>query len=1191
MPTGKQLSFIHGELSPALRFKTNLAEYASGLAKLYNKIVRKAGGVSNRSGFRHMYTPTFQAGLSQLGRVKLFAAQLPLDTDETDVKTVIILMPSNTGETPEVYSTGNIVSGLSNNAANFTLTNTKVSQYKNTLVISNGEWSWAWYRVDTPDRIATNLMLGPAKVASSTPTCSVVSVAYAPTLGYLMQKPVVYAIYQVLKSGAEVLYHLETELTTHASGYIQPIEPYVGANAGCRNEVSILLDSDASVKHYNVYRATRDDTTGSSSVEIANWGLVGRIPKPASDRTVKFNDFIETPDFTVTPPDEDYLYGTIGRQLALSRRVGHYQQRRVVVPNPSYSNLDEGSVAVSNIGTPEMMDTGRVFTPTGAFDFKTPIGEQGRVLATLELERLVLFTESAVIVIQGGERGVLTPTEVNPKVVSRVGCSNLVHPISIGSRGFYVSRSGERVMLIEFDIDDTVRVIDISTRSDHLLEKAPIVDMTFTSGKEDILWCLHEDGTLLSCVITENGRNFGWSTHETNGFIESIVKLPWDKVWPVTTRERDNKTYESLAISVVRNGVRYIESLAPREDVTPEQKCYVDNAASFGTRLVYNRGAGYYEVEHTDAKNYQINITGGTLWNNTETLTLTDVDGNQVFSGLTSGVKIFFYYDDADGVQQTMTFTQTGYTNADVITGTVDKDVPAELRDATTLAASDMAERHTRWLFAYTSFNRASGNYNSNWANGVDLERFIGQSISVFADDVILSSPNNPNQPTLSIAASSSYEFAMMTTSQGLGNDNSFDIFITSNGIIYACTAGGFGISHDGGFNFVNRTTADGLGDNVCGAVALDSNDYIYVATFGGLSISTTAGGTFTNKTTSDGLGANDCNDVVVDSADDIYVGTSGGLSISTNGGTSFTNKTTAAGLGHNTVNGVFVDGNLDIYAATNGGISVSTNAGTSFTNYTTSNGLPSNTCYCSYVKANGDMYVGTISGLAFSSDGGTTFSYVTTTEGLGNNTVYDVHVDETTGYIYAATPAGLSISTDGGTSYTNYDSDEGHAGTAWIKGMYVDEANNGVYTASSYGCALFKKHATLTLPSAVAWGFVGLPYESEMETLDLDTADERTFTDSKKLINEVGIAFHETKGGFVGQTESGVTEPIDVNEMEEIISREDETFEEVTKNINQHISQDLPAHWERTGRVLIKQVDPAPMTVLAVYPKGVVGS
>lgn len=125
---------------------------------------------------------------------------------------------------------------------------------------------------------------------------------------------------------------------------------------------------------------------------------------------------------------------------------------------------------------------------------------------------------------------------------------------------------------------------------------------------------------------------------------------------------------------------------------------------------------------------------------------------------------------------------------------------------------------------------------------------------------------------------------------------------------------------------------------------------------------------------------------------------------------------------------------------------------------------------------------------------------------------------------------------------------------------------------------------ASITLPDYYTYGYIGAPYTSEFETMDLETADSRTLTDSHKLINAVGVGLYQTRGGFYGMPGRPITE------MEEIVSREDEDVSNATVPVNGYISVNIPAEWNRSGRLNVKQVDPAPMTILAVYPKGISG-
>lgn len=67
MSTGKQLSFMAGEVSPEYQFNSKEISYATGLKKLYNGYVRKAGGAANRPGFSFLeYNPQINTSANKV---------------------------------------------------------------------------------------------------------------------------------------------------------------------------------------------------------------------------------------------------------------------------------------------------------------------------------------------------------------------------------------------------------------------------------------------------------------------------------------------------------------------------------------------------------------------------------------------------------------------------------------------------------------------------------------------------------------------------------------------------------------------------------------------------------------------------------------------------------------------------------------------------------------------------------------------------------------------------------------------------------------------------------------------------------------------------------------------------------------------------------------------------------------------
>ncbi len=159
---------------------------------------------------------------------------------------------------------------------------------------------------------------------------------------------------------------------------------------------------------------------------------------------------------------------------------------------------------------------------------------------------------------------------------------------------------------------------------------------------------------------------------------------------------------------------------------------------------------------------------------------------------------------------------------------------------------------------------------------------------------------------------------------------------------------------------------------------------------------------------------------------------------------------------------------------------------------------------------------------------------------------------------------------------------------TRWAGKQVVVFADGNVISSpnnpNKYGVLTVDNTGTLDLGGHYNWGHVGLPYESHFETLNLEAADQRTFSDKGKLINNLGMGIYRTLGGFIGPTGA------ETSDMEELRLNESQDIEVPIGLYSGYYTQRFPSGWESTGRVLIKQVDPLPMTILSLYPKGTIG-
>ena len=118
----------------------------------------------------------------------------------------------------------------------------------------------------------------------------------------------------------------------------------------------------------------------------------------------------------------------------------------------------------------------------------------------------------------------------------------------------------------------------------------------------------------------------------------------------------------------------------------------------------------------------------------------------------------------------------------------------------------------------------------------------------------------------------------------------------------------------------------------------------------------------------------------------------------------------------------------------------------------------------------------------------------------------------------------------------------------------------------------------TITLPQAASVVHVGLPYASTLETLNVDlTAQGDTLQGKKKVINQVTLRLEDTRELWIGP---------DTDHLVQVPFRTDEGYEEATRLYTGDKRVTIRSSWGTNGRIVIRQSDPLPITILAVIPE-----
>lgn len=154
--------------------------------------------------------------------------------------------------------------------------------------------------------------------------------------------------------------------------------------------------------------------------------------------------------------------------------------------------------------------------------------------------------------------------------------------------------------------------------------------------------------------------------------------------------------------------------------------------------------------------------------------------------------------------------------------------------------------------------------------------------------------------------------------------------------------------------------------------------------------------------------------------------------------------------------------------------------------------------------------------------------------------------------------------------------------------GLVVASPNNSKVTFTVTVSALGV--AVLDRPYAVI--NAGKPMTCDLETLDLDVEQGETLADKAKLIGQVNVYVAQTRGIFAGAREpgsdfDGATDPLDALSEFKIRGIAGESYNDPVGLFSGLAEIDVEPSFTRNGHVFIRQVDPLPLTVLAIAPAG----
>jgi hypothetical protein len=107
----------------------------------------------------------------------------------------------------------------------------------------------------------------------------------------------------------------------------------------------------------------------------------------------------------------------------------------------------------------------------------------------------------------------------------------------------------------------------------------------------------------------------------------------------------------------------------------------------------------------------------------------------------------------------------------------------------------------------------------------------------------------------------------------------------------------------------------------------------------------------------------------------------------------------------------------------------------------------------------------------------------------------------------------------------------------------------------------------------------VGLPYESELQTLEVTVPGQETISDKTKIIKQVTAVLLETRGGWYGKSSAEA-------DLWEFRPRAETDDYGPIQPLTGKATQLITDGWHGNGQITVVQRDPLPMNLLALIPR-----
>lgn len=201
--------------------------------------------------------------------------------------------------------------------------------------------------------------------------------------------------------------------------------------------------------------------------------------------------------------------------------VAYFQQRRVYG-----STLNRPDTYwMSRPGAFQNFDSSTPTVPDDAIS-GTPWSQQvNGIQAMINMPGgLVVLTGLGAWQVSGGSQTAgITPDNQTATPQAYNGCHQNLQPIAINYDILYIQQKGSIVRDLAYNFFVNIYTgTDMTLISNHLFANRQIVSWGWAEEPFKIVWCVRDDGVMLSFTFLKEQDIYGWARHDTNGLFKNI---------------------------------------------------------------------------------------------------------------------------------------------------------------------------------------------------------------------------------------------------------------------------------------------------------------------------------------------------------------------------------------------------------------------------------------------------------------------------------------------------------------------------------------------------------------------------------------------------------------------------------------------------------------------------------------------